>query len=358
MENQKPFRVLTIDGGGMRGLYASHLLDTLARRFNNQFEIATPDIGKAFDLICGTSTGAIIGCGLAAGIPIKDISKLFIEHGKGIFPSPQPNGNAGKSRWGVRHSTKPSSDADYLRTTLENCFAKQTLGEVYNKRGIALCVPAVDAQTHQAWVFKTPHLQGKNRDNSCSLVNVCLSSAAAPIYFPLHHYNDPTTEFQKHYFVDGGLWANNPAVVGLIEALGMIKPGQPIEVISVGTADAPEIEPKSLKNTRWGLLKWLGGINIIKLSLSSQSHGFTNMAKILAENLTRLGHPVSFHRLDSVQKSHGQIKALGLDKPDSVSIDTLISCSRQDADYIHSSIMQSRTSPLHDIFTTIPELRN
>lgn len=66
-----PFRVLTLDGGGMRGLYTSSLLRALARFADQRFLKQEPDLGKSFDLICGTSTGAILACGLAAGIPLN-----------------------------------------------------------------------------------------------------------------------------------------------------------------------------------------------------------------------------------------------------------------------------------------------
>ena len=68
---KKPFRVLALDGGGMRGLYSATLLQVLAKRFNREFHDKEPDVGKAFDLICGTSTGAILACALAAGIPLE-----------------------------------------------------------------------------------------------------------------------------------------------------------------------------------------------------------------------------------------------------------------------------------------------
>ena len=62
----KPYRVLSLDGGGMRGLYTASLLNTLSDRFGNQL-----DVGKGFDLIVGTSTGSILAAGLVAGIPQK-----------------------------------------------------------------------------------------------------------------------------------------------------------------------------------------------------------------------------------------------------------------------------------------------
>lgn len=77
----KPFRVLSLYGGGMRGLYTASLLETLAQRFD-KFKTVDPDLGKVFDLICGTSTGAILASALALGISLKKVQGLYIEKGK------------------------------------------------------------------------------------------------------------------------------------------------------------------------------------------------------------------------------------------------------------------------------------
>jgi patatin-like phospholipase/acyl hydrolase len=91
-EKNKPFRVLTLDGGGMRGLYTTNLLMALAKRFNHRFSRQEPDVGKTFNLICGTSTGAILACALAAGIPLSRIKDLYIKKGPQIFRHPMPKG--------------------------------------------------------------------------------------------------------------------------------------------------------------------------------------------------------------------------------------------------------------------------
>jgi uncharacterized protein len=115
----KPFRVLTLDGGGMRGLYTVSLLETLSQRFDNQFKTYDPDIGKVFDLICGTSTGAILASALAVGIPLKKVQSLYIEKGKKIFPKPMLEGLYAYN-WYWAHRNKVSADVEQLRVALEN----------------------------------------------------------------------------------------------------------------------------------------------------------------------------------------------------------------------------------------------
>ena len=249
-QSGKPFRVLTLDGGGMRGLYTASLLMVLAKRFDRRFNSQEPDIGKAFDLICGTSTGAILACALATGISLNRVKSLYIEKGPHIFTRPMPKGkNSALCWWAFVHRNKPAANAEALREALSSCFGEVTLGMIYKTRGIALCIPAVTAINHRARVLKTAHNKGKHRDNDYSLVDVCMASAAAPIFFPIAQRRNADDEHIAHHFVDGGLWANNPVLVGLTEALTMTAADQPIEIISIGTCDQPSGDPHGLKTS-------------------------------------------------------------------------------------------------------------
>ena len=96
----KPYRVLSLDGGGMRGLYTAALLKSLSQQFGKS---SKKDIGKGFHLIVGTSTGGILACGLAAGIPIDEIMEIYSKAGKDIFTNPMPNDSSDlkKLSWAV-----------------------------------------------------------------------------------------------------------------------------------------------------------------------------------------------------------------------------------------------------------------
>ena len=83
---QRPYRVLSLDGGGIRGTYTAAYLERLVGAFARQKGAAALDLGKGFDLIAGTSTGAIIGCGLAKGIALSRIVQLYQDNAKAIFP--------------------------------------------------------------------------------------------------------------------------------------------------------------------------------------------------------------------------------------------------------------------------------
>ena len=86
MVDQKPFRVLSLDGGGMRGIYTAEYLSCLASGFSKRTGKGDLDLGKGFDLIVGTSTGAIVGCALVAGVPLGKVVSVYKDNGKLIFP--------------------------------------------------------------------------------------------------------------------------------------------------------------------------------------------------------------------------------------------------------------------------------
>ena len=80
-----PFNILSLDGGGMRGLYSATVLRALSSRFTDSKVSNHLDIGKGFDLVVGTSTGAILAAAIAAGIPLSRITRLYEEAGPQIF---------------------------------------------------------------------------------------------------------------------------------------------------------------------------------------------------------------------------------------------------------------------------------
>src|SRR5215472_8002257 len=88
----RSLRVLSLDGGGMRGTYTATYLDRVASTFAKRRGLEALDIGAAFDLIVGTSTGGIIACALAKGIPLSEVVTLYQEQGRQIFTKPLPTG--------------------------------------------------------------------------------------------------------------------------------------------------------------------------------------------------------------------------------------------------------------------------
>lgn len=232
---QKPFRVLSLDGGGIRGLYTATLLHNLASRFAGNRNLVELDIGRAFDLIVGTSTGGILASGLAYGLSISKIVDLYRTIGPKIFTNPQPQTIIKFIQWAYRAMRKPANASEPLRAALQDLFKETTIEELYEKRHIGLCLTAVKLIDEKLRVFKTPHNPKKNLDNLYRLVDLCLATSAAPIYLPLAGITSPRDKNVLECYVDGGLAANNPVLIGLIESLQLAKPKQPVHILSVGT---------------------------------------------------------------------------------------------------------------------------
>ena len=289
-EEPRTYRVLCIDGGGMRGIYTAAYLDELGRRYaahRNLSEIGL-DLGKGFDLLVGTSTGAIIAAALAMGIPSATILKLYQEEGANIFPVKLPNGVNWELVKQLQTRSKHLERGDAaLSQALEKVFGQVTIGELYEEREIALAIPAVEMARHHAWIFKTPHLPNSvGRDNGYQLRDVCLATSAAPIYRSLAAIDNPDAVGHQ-VFADGGLFANTPVLIALIDALQMTQSNQRIEIFGLGNCKRPEGDFIGKSETHLGLGAWQFGGRAATLALDAQEDVSWNMARLLCKQVDR-----------------------------------------------------------------------
>lgn len=283
---KRPLRVLSINGGGMRGLYTSTYLSELAKQFAKRRKVEKLDIGKGFDLIVGTSTGGIIACALAAGISLDEVTRLYRQYGKEIFPMKMPENFLDAIPQIYFRPKCIASGSAALERELDKKFGGMTMGQVYKQRHIALAVPAVEMSRHRSWVFKTSHLNGR-RDDDIRLVDVCLSTSAAPLYLSMARVKNTTDPYHNRVFVDGGLWANNPILIGLIDALQMTKDEDRIEIFSVGTCERPPGDVLDANSMHRGLKQWKFGSRVVEVSLDAQEVAYKNMARILSQYVKR-----------------------------------------------------------------------
>ena len=313
------FKILSIDGGGIRGLYSSVYLEGLTKLGETRYNKNLQDFGSEFNMIVGTSTGAILGCGLAAGIPLNKISYLYESNAKKIFPKKIPSNKLGLI---FHNRSKVNKQGDQaLRNALIEAFGKTTLEKLYTERKIALAIPAINCTTHQAWVFKTPHDPTSNgRDNNYSIVDVCLASSAAPIYRSLAAVQQPGNTSPIDIFVDGGLWANNPVLVALIEALRNTKQDEAIEIFCLGTTPPPVGSVINSSTPHWGLKEWKFGARALELALDAQSVVNTQMAGMLTNYLDR---EISIIHFPQPEVSGEQSELLGMDDSSGQSLNLL-----------------------------------
>lgn len=246
------FRVLSIDGGGIRGVFAAKALADLE-------EAARRPLRRCFDLICGTSTGGIIALGLALGMAASELLDLYRSHGETIFP-------AARRRW-FRGIRRPRYESSALADALRSAFGAKTLADAQCR----LCVPSIDIQTGCTRVFKTDH-RGDDFVNDWKLTaqEVGLATSAAPTFFPAAIVDSGRA------MIDGGLWANNPALVGVAEATLLGRRLEEIEILSVGTGST-RFTMDGSDALKAGLWRW--GPRIVDLNFQVQSQSVHNLLR-------------------------------------------------------------------------------
>ena len=192
-----PFKILCIDGGGIKGLFSAQIL----AKFE---EVYDTKISEQFDLICGTSTGGIIALAASANISMSDVVNFYKEKGPKIFAQKRKK-NLGKLWLKIKQICyKGKYSNEELRKALAEVFKDKKIYESSN----LLCIPAFDIITATPRVFKRDYKKF-TEDNKKTYVDVALATSAAPTYLPIHN-------LESSQYVDGGVWANNPSLFGLM----------------------------------------------------------------------------------------------------------------------------------------------
>lgn len=301
MEEKKIFKILSIDGGGIKGLYSARILE----KFEKKFNCVSSD---HFDMICGTSTGGLIALALASKISAEDICKFYEAKGELIFPKQKDIkvpfvGKIDKGLWKqIALGGKYSNQG--LKESLEEIFADKKIGDSNN----LLCIPSYSITEAKPKVFKYDHKEGNlSRDNNAKMVDIALATSAAPTYFPmaeLPYYNN-------EQFVDGGVWANNPTLVGLLEALnsfvGKNKEYDKISILSLSSLSITGGKPTGLKNER-SFKDW--GADLFETSMNGQAY-FTDFFMSKVKEISDI--EIDYMRIPSANVSKEQESLIQLD---------------------------------------------
>lgn len=268
-------KILSIDGGGIKGLFSAAFLAGLEERFNKQ-------VGDCFDLIAGTSTGGILALALAARIPAKQIVDFYKEWGPKIF-IPKFRG----FRF-IKRARFSKYDDENLKSAVRGVFEKRKMKDIYAaKNPVALCIPSINALTGDPCVFKTQHNTKLGRDNEYYLWEVAMATSAAPTYFPLARINIHGSS-ASNLFVDGGLWANNPSEVALTEALTYLKAKlEDIDLYSLGNIRS-NTTFNSDTVTQKGIMLWRE--KVVNLTLETQAVAIHNQMRLLFESFGLSSH--------------------------------------------------------------------
>lgn len=268
-------RILCIDGGGIKGAFPASFLATV------EDALGKP-VSSFFDLIVGTSTGGIIALGLGLGFSARQMLTFYEESGPNIFGG---NGSLRCLRWLLRAKYEPAA----LRTALQIVFGERLLGESTTR----LVIPSFNIETGEVHVWKTAHHPRLERDYKHHAVEVALSTAAAPTYFPTHLTRTGIP------LIDGGVWANNPAAIATVEAIGILGwDAADIQILSLGCT-TPPLSVNWGRNHSLGIVGW--SRKIVDVFMTAQSVSSIGMVQHLLNDrnqLTRISPVVGQGRFD------------------------------------------------------------
>ncbi len=262
-------RILTIDRGGIKGVFPAAFLATVEDTLEH-------NVVDYFDLIVGTSTGGIIALGLGLGLSAKELLAFYEKHGPTIF-----KGNRGL-RW-LRWLGISKYSSVSLEKALRSCFGNKRLGDSKKR----LVIPSLNLETGEVYIYKTAHHPRLERDYKEKAVEVALKTSAAPTYFPTHRSSAGTP------LIDGGMWANNPVGMSVVEAITLLNWSKDsLKILSLGCTTEP-------LNVNWGRKVSLGRLywatKFVDVFMHAQSHSSLGTAKLLAghESVIRIDPSVA-----------------------------------------------------------------
>lgn len=307
--------VLSLDGGGIRGYLTARILVEIEKYLNLKTNSQKP-LGERFDFVVGTSTGGLIALGLAVGKTAQEVLEFYEKSSPTIF------GKNERRSW-VCSLLKPKFHGDALKTCLEdNLFKEKKLLSEISHPDVAVISVALDTGMFRKHASNYLPLHTSRIDET--LVDCALATTAAPTYFPVK-------EKMKHSsdLIDGGLVANNPAMIALIDACKILarndalanserKYADRIKLLSVGTGQVrplPYYCPRGgdsfLSNIQrmrqGGQLHWAKPIPEVFISCQSALVEFQMNFFLPPENYLRINpqiHPIA---LDEVERM-GELK--------------------------------------------------
>lgn len=314
-DGNRPFKILAIDGGGIKGIFPAAILTYLEEHC-----LDGQPIGDYFDLIAGTSTGGIIALGLAAGLPAKSLLELYLEQGWQVFP---PN----RYKWFTRFRVHLFRNR-YNRDNLDQLL-RETLGDITLRESkYRLLIPSTEARYGDPSVFKTPHHPDYYLDGDKQMAEVAAATSAAPTYLK------PVIQ-DGYTLLDGGVWANNPTLMGLIEALTCFNiKRENINVLSIGCGES-SFQISKVQTSGAGQWRWRG---IIEVAMRYQSLTAVNQTGLLIgrDKVTRLNRPEGSMPID-MDDWQTAVKVLP---------DEAIATARQNAQHIKETFLTSQATRL------------
>jgi patatin-like phospholipase/acyl hydrolase len=297
--DERCIRVLSLDGGGVRGLISSGVLIALEREIRNRSGL--PKVADAFDMIVGTSIGGILALGLAspavgyAGGTARPATARHIRH---MLQDYLPR------VFGTRRDRIISTLGHAVATKYANGTRQRLLKELFQSLRLEdallpCCVTAYDTQRRQPTILRSYGVAPIGRAPKqpvrpipFSMADAAFATSAAPTYFPPALIRElepagPGLERRTFSLVDGGLFANNPALIAYTEAKKVFPWAARFVIASLGTgiSDTPYRHDDI---RRWGFVDWVSPHHNVPL-LAMMMDGQSDSAVEMLENLDRVG---------------------------------------------------------------------
>lgn len=263
-------KILSIDGGGVRGIIPCMILNEIVKRTGK-------DVPELFDLVAGTSSGGILALGMT--IPDEDnnpkhtpesFMELYSQRGKDVFY---------RSFWQTLYSVNGFTDEKYSHLSLE-----KVLDDYFNNDIMADCLTKVmissyDIENRKPFFFKS----WSRKYAMCKLKQVARATSAAPAYFEPIKLNH---EKKSYALIDGAIFVNNPAMSAYIEARKLFPEEDDFLVISLGTGRV--VKPYEYKKAKsWGFAGWtLPALEIMYDELSNSTD--YQLRNLLGDNYFRI----------------------------------------------------------------------
>ncbi len=275
MNAERLYRILSLDGGGIRGILSGEVLTALEKKIIEKTGNPKARLAEYFDLIAGTSTGGILTCLILCpddhnpGYPkysAQEAVDLYLLNGKKIF-KPTISGRLPGLLSGLLGAKFESSDLEVL---LKEKFGDIKLSDLVKPSLIA----SYDIEQRKA-VFFTQHDAKANPADDFYVRDIARATSAAPTFFSPTII--PAINKDQYYSIDGGVYANNPAMCAAVEALKLFSPSEN-ELLSPSNMFLLSISTGSIKKPysyekarRWGLVGWVSPLINIMMSGVSET---------------------------------------------------------------------------------------
>jgi patatin-like phospholipase/acyl hydrolase len=266
-ETLAPLRVLSLTGGGYRGLFTAQVLVSLCKAASRKGAVNT-----SIDIFAGTSIGGLMSCALAVGIIPHRVLDAIDANGPRIF-------KAKKLRTLRRVVFGTLYDKDNLAKAVDQCLGANKRVKLKDVQQ-GLIVPAIHWVEGRVEVFMSGYF-GKASASEATLREVCLATSAAPTYFD-------AAQVDGSPMLDGGLAANNPDMLALAEILRRFPKVLPrVEMLSIGTAGATKVRPPKAA-TRTGL-GWAPDMPTFMIDVQEHTAA-VQAARLLGKRYLRVNH--------------------------------------------------------------------